>query len=204
MTDQMTALRFIEDILLPGALLLGGVAGCAAFVLTVFEELAIRLFVPWVFRLGPIVLRQPRTLRPPIWPTAGSNTIALQYGFARVLSPTECLFRENSSLDFTRRFYSRGCSPLRGMIRWRGTQAHVEARMSAKSALLYSSFSLVVAGAGGKIALAGAPLKGAVVLLFSCAILAGLHRGYKSDSAMVRGWVEEILAELGDALPQAP
>lgn len=189
----------IGDGVFSGALILGAVAWGIAVFVSLFEDLVTQLFVPWVFRLGPRALHRPCTLRPPAWPCAGSSTIELQYGVARIVSPTECLFRQPFA-SMSSRFYDRGIRP-RGVIRWQGAHASVECRLSVTSVLLWGGWLAISAGAGGNIVLAGSHRFGGVlVLLFGWGIAIA---GYKSSSRKAREWAEEILAELSDVLPQA-
>jgi hypothetical protein len=197
----MTALRFVRDVLFPGAMVAGVLVWGVGLFVGLFEELAIHRFVPWVFRLGPRVLQRPCVLRPPIWPAAGSSAIALQRGVAKVVSPTECLFRPRFTILGGR--FNAGRDPLLiGLIRWQGTQACVECRLFPTSILLFGGWFLISTAAGGSIVLAGNHrLGGVMVLLVGWGIAAAVHR---SSSNKARACAEEILAELSDALPRAP
>ena len=194
----MSARHFLADVLLPGTMGISIVAWGVAMFAGVFEELAIQQFAPWVFHIGPRLVRRSCALPAPVWPPANANAIKLQSGVAKVVSPTECLFREPYA-ELPSRFYSRRRRDrLRGAIRWQGTQALVECRMSPTIVLLWGGCVVIATAACGQLVLVGTYLGGVVVLLAGWGLAA---LGYKSSLDRGRAWTEEIIAELDAALP---
>jgi hypothetical protein len=179
-----------------------------ALVLGIAETIAIARFVPWVFRLGPRVVQRALTLRPPVFPSTGSNTIELQYGYVRILGPTECLFRVPMGMypsgEYAQRFRHRSTWERTGVIRWQGTQAQVECRLPM-TAVVFAGASLVGWTAPFLSVVLfsdhlSGRLIGAILLLIGWAAIVGISR---SNLRQAREWVDAILTELDSALAGA-
>lgn len=193
----MTAHSFLVDVLFPGAIIASVVAWGVALCFGIFEDVAIQRFVPWVFRVGPRVLKRTIPLRRPSWPDAGSAPIGMRCGVVKLISPTEGLVRQ-PFVNVPSRFYSRGISP-KGIISWRGSQgACLECRLSPGLLLFLGAWLTILAAAGGRFAMAGRPLAGVIVLLVGWGLTV---LGYRSSAKTARLWAEEVVAELSNALP---
>jgi hypothetical protein len=102
-----------------------GAGAVAALLLAVGEAIGVQFFNEWVFRLGPVVLRETRVLPPPSSRTLLGEVFRTAGGRFKLVAPNICLFRRKSPFFG----YIRTPFPIKGSVRWRGDLAEVEGRI---------------------------------------------------------------------------
>lgn len=170
--------------------------GVTAWVLGIAEFIGILRFTPWVYRLGLCVLREHTALHCPAWPSSGPSTVETPSGRARILGPTECLFRPPLL-----HFGVHTPFPLKGTVQWQGVRAEVVCRLPMTSFVFFVAW-LVGWTVGAAMALLspGGHFMGAAFLLGGWAF-AGALSWFSIRLELQRA--RTIMEELNTALSRA-
>jgi len=114
------------------------VVGVVSWFYTVWEFIAALRLRPSAFERGRRVLSLARELPQPAGETLAAGKIMTATGQFRFLGPTECLFTPRFGLWMQTPF------PLKGRIRFSGSQAQIECRAPLGPALFLAAWTLAV------------------------------------------------------------